>query len=357
VDLGGEGAQEAVLLLEGLESAVAVLGGGVDELQVDGLQVGSLGDSHQTLSQGHRSLSGASNTSLDHEPVLVDLSVVREATHRGDALLGQIALGGGTLGVTLLANAEHSLVDLGTVVVTLLTSTGNTDTDTSRVPSTDTRNLAETSVGLARKTGDAPTGHHTSISVTTSSSTNVKHLTLSEHFADINLLFEQVLGEINFGSDVTTVDLNLQKVGDLLSQFQLSDLSVCQDTHNLGVLLDTVELSLVLQWLLRGLFGVFSESLLFGAVPVLVESALDIIRKVGGPNSGQCAETVRSGDIAHNSNHNNWRSLKNSDRFHSFLLVQLGTRSLNLSDNVSHTSLVADEGSQVRSDFGVILRE
>jgi len=220
VDLGGKRTQKAVLLLEGLESAVTVLGRGVDELQVDWLQVRSLGGSHKTLSQGDGSLSGASDASLDHEPVLVDLAVVGEAAHRGDALLGEVGLGGGALGVALLADAQHSLVNLGTVVVTLLTSTGHADGDTGRMPGTNTGHLAETSVGLTWETSNAPTRHNTGITVTASGGADVKDLTFTEHLGHINLLFEQSLGEVDLGSDVTTVDLDLQKVGNLLSQLQ-----------------------------------------------------------------------------------------------------------------------------------------
>lgn len=357
VDLGGERAEELVLLLDGLEAAVAVLGRGVDELDVEGLQMGSLGHRQQTLAQSDGALAGSGDAALDHEPVLVDLAVVREATHGGDALLGEVRLGGGGLGVALLADAQHSLVDLGTVVVTLLTSSGDAHRDTSRVPRANTGDLAETSVGLAGKTGNAPTRHNTGISVTTGGRADVQDLALGEDLGDLNLLFEQVLGEIDLSSDVTTVDLDLQKVGDLLSESQLSDLGVGKDAHNLAVLLDAVQLSLVLKRLLGGLLGVLGESLLLGAVPVLVESALDLIGKMGGPDGGQSAKTVRSGNVANNSDHNHGRSLKNGDRLNGLLLVQFGTRSLNLSDNVSHSSLVANEGSQVRSGSLIVLRE
>ena len=127
---------------------MTVFGRGVDELDVEGLKVRSLGGGEETLSEGDRSLSGASNAALDHEPVLVDLTVVREATHGGDALLGKIGLGGSGVDVSLLADAEDSLVDLGTVVVTLLTGTSYCLTHTGRMPSTDTRHLTKASVGL-----------------------------------------------------------------------------------------------------------------------------------------------------------------------------------------------------------------
>lgn len=60
-----------------------------------------------------------------------------------------------------LANAVDLLVHLRTVVVTLLTSTGNRELDTGRMPGTDTSNLAKTLVRLARELPGVPTGSHT----------------------------------------------------------------------------------------------------------------------------------------------------------------------------------------------------
>lgn len=357
VGLGSQRTQELVLLLDGLEASVTVLGGGIDELQVDGLQVRALGHGHQRLSQGDGSLARASDASLDQQPVLVDHTVVGEATHRGDALLGQIRLGGGRLGVALLTDAQHSLVDLSAVVVTLLTSASHGRLYASRVPGADTGHLSQTSVGLSGQTGDAPTRDDTGISVTASGGADVQGLTLSEDLRDLNRLLEQVAGEVDLGSDISTVDLDLQQVGDLLSQLQLSDLSVGQHTDNLAVLLDAVQLSLVLSRLLGSLLGVLGEGLLLGVVPVLVESALDLIGQVSGPHGGQGAQTVRSGNITNNTNDNHGGSLQDGDGLNSLLLVQLRSWSLDLSNNVGHTSLVADEGSQVRSSSGIVLGE
>ena len=45
------------------------------------------------LSQGDDALLGSDDAALDHEEVLVDLSVVREAAHRSDGLLRQVVVG------------------------------------------------------------------------------------------------------------------------------------------------------------------------------------------------------------------------------------------------------------------------
>ena len=71
------------------------LGGGIDELQLDVLQGGALGVLQQGLAEGDDALLGANAAALQHDKVIVDLTVVGETTHGGDALVSQIVLGGG----------------------------------------------------------------------------------------------------------------------------------------------------------------------------------------------------------------------------------------------------------------------
>lgn len=102
-------------------------------------------------SEGQGSLLNTDAASLDHDEVLSDSTVVRESTHRGDVLLGQISLGGGVvLGSSALSLSDvvDSLVDLGSVVVTHLTSSGDGPGDSGWMPSSDTTDLSVTSVGL-----------------------------------------------------------------------------------------------------------------------------------------------------------------------------------------------------------------
>lgn len=358
VGLGSKRSQELLLLLQGLETTVTELGRSIDELEVDGLQVRTSGRSDNTLAKSDGALLGTSDGTLKHDPVLVDPAVVREATNRVDALLGQVRLGGSRgSGILLLANAQHTLVDLGTVMVTLLTGTRDSELNAGRVPRTDTGDLAETTVSLAGKTGDTPTGNDTDETVTLGGSAGIKNLALTEDLLDGDLLLEQTVGEVNLAGDVTTVDLDLHQVGNLLAKSQLLGLGVGQDADDSGVLLDALQLLSDDLRLGSGLLGVLGEGLALGAVPVLVETTLDFVRQVGGPDGGESAKTVRGGDVANKTDDNHRRSLQDGDGLDGLLLVELGARTLDFTNDVGHTSLVADEGSQVRRKRGIIARE
>ena len=117
-----------------------------------------------------------------------------------------------------LANLVNLLVHLSTVVVTILTSTGNSVGNPSRMPGTNTGNLAETPVGLAGKAGDTPTSDHTLITLTLGHTNDVNHLILLEHSVNRNLLLEELVAIVHLVSNGTAIDLNLHEVSLLLLQ-------------------------------------------------------------------------------------------------------------------------------------------
>ena len=100
----------------------AELRGGVDELEGDLLEVPAGGVDHERLADGDDALLGTRDGALEHQVVVLDDTVVREATHGRDRLLGDVVLGGRVAVVAAETDAVDLLVDLGTVVVTVCTN-------------------------------------------------------------------------------------------------------------------------------------------------------------------------------------------------------------------------------------------
>ena len=90
---------------------MADLGRSVDELDVDLLGLPTLDGGEDGLSESDGSLAGADDTALDEDVVFVDLTVVGEATERGDVLDDGISLGRGVV-VHTVDGAGTDPVDL-----------------------------------------------------------------------------------------------------------------------------------------------------------------------------------------------------------------------------------------------------
>ena len=117
------GAEPCVLLVEGLERTVPELGAGVDELELDLLEVPTRGVDHQALAEGDDTLLGSGNRSLEDEEIVLDDTVMGEATHGCDGLLGDIGLSRSAGLIAGGTNAVDLLVELGTVMVTIFRNT------------------------------------------------------------------------------------------------------------------------------------------------------------------------------------------------------------------------------------------
>lgn len=245
---------------------------------------------------------------------------------RGDLLLGDINLSGGAVISITLADSVNLVVDRGSVMVTLLTGTGNSPLDVGRMPSTDTSDLSETLVGLTGKLLGAPTLGDTAETVTAGNGNDVNNLVLLEDGVDGDGLLEEVLAESNLVGDGTTVELDLHEMGLLLLEGGLSDLSVSEDTDNGAVLLDALELAGDGGTLVLGvLLGVLGESLLLALVPVLVESALELVTQMLGPDSGKGSEASGGLDVAHKTNNDHLEDVSHRHKAkRAALFVQVG---------------------------------
>ena len=301
---------------------MAELGRGIDPFEVDLLSGSPVGLGVERLAQGHDTLLDTGNGALEEDEVVLDLTVVDEATQtafvslaynifqtikkkgnlRSDLLLGDVEFRGGVALIAALANTENLVVARGTVVVTHLTGTSNSPLDVVRMPGTDTGNLTQTLVSLTGQLGSTPTGGDTLETVTLGDSNDIDHLVLLEDAVDLDGLLEQVAGEVDLVGNRATVDLDLHQVCLLLLKGRLADLGVGEHTHNRAVLLDALKLAGDGGTVVFGvLLGILGEGLLLALVPVLVEPALDLVAQVLGPHGGERAETTGSLDVTDNT--------------------------------------------------------
>jgi hypothetical protein len=364
LSLGGEGSENLVLLTGGLEATVTVLGGGVDELDIDLLGLPRLDGGEDGLSEGNGSLSGTSDTALDEDVVLVDLTVMGEATKRGNVLDDGISLGGGVVLNTSHGTSSDSvdlLVDLGSGMVSALTGAGDRPLDGRGMPSSNTSDLTETSMGLTGKSADTESLDDTLSAVTLGNTNDVEAFGVLEDFADADLLLELLLGPVDLLGDGTTVNLDLHDVGLVLTEGDLADLGGAENTDGSSVLLDALKITRVM-----GLGGdvlvftvnVLGESLLLGVHPVLVESALHIGVEVLSEDGRECAGTAGGLDVSYDSNDLHRRALNDRDGVDDILLDGLLTlASFLIFDDVGHAGLVAHEGGKVNGLGGIILGE
>merc|ERR1739845_128897 len=177
---------EFLSFFSGLEATVTHLGRSVDKLEVDlfGGSTRVLGV--QGFTKSENSLLWSDNTTLDDEKSVLDAGSV--------------------------TNSVDLLVDFSSVMVTVLTSTGDSVRDTSRMPRSDTSNLSQTFVGLTWETGSTPTSGDTLVTFTLGNTDDVDHFAFSEDRANWDWFFEKRTSIVNLSFHVSSVDLDFHDV-------------------------------------------------------------------------------------------------------------------------------------------------
>ena len=359
-----EDAHPLGLLLAGLEATVAELGGGVDELEGDlFLELARLLGGHGAA-EGDDTAAGTADGALDHDVVVADDTIADEATHGGDGLLGEIVLGRGVLGVDDggAAEAVDLLVEVGTVVETVLTSASDGEGDTLGMPRANAGDLAETTMGLAGEGGNTPTVDDTFETVTAGDGADVARLGLGEDGVDADLLLEEGLGELELVLGGATVDLDFLDEGLLGLDALVAELAVLgvgDDADDGGVLLEAAEgdgaggntgLGLLV-------LAEAGEGLLLGLLPVGVEAALELGGDVVSPDGAEGAEAAGGLTVAGEADDDDGGSLEDGDGFDDLLLVDAGSGAVDIADDVGHAGLEDGEGGEVRLGGLVVLGE
>jgi len=339
---------------DGLESTVTELGGGIDGFQVDLFQILSFVVGQQWFSENDWSLSDTHAGSLDHDKVVLDFTVVWEASDWIDGFFSQIGFGGtvvhvdlAVFGLVASTQSVDLLVDFNSVVVTFLTASSNGVTDSRWMPSTNTSDLSETSVCFSGKFLGTPSAGYTLSSVTLSDTNAIGVVVGFEDGSDSDLLFKETFGEVNFGGGVTSVNLEFDDVSFLLFEWKHFHLGVGDESNNLAVLFDLVQSTFLRRFRFSPFLLVFSESQFLGFSPVFVESSFALVGDVFSPDGFEGSESSWGFDVSDNTNANHWWAIDDGTWLDDFFLVEFVALSGDFSDDVGHTGFVSDETGQV----------
>jgi hypothetical protein len=91
----------------------------VDEFQLDLLQIPACGVDHEGFTDCDDTLLGTGDRAFQHEEVVLDDTIVGEATHGCDRLLGDVRFGGSISCICAETNAVNLLVEFRTVMVAI----------------------------------------------------------------------------------------------------------------------------------------------------------------------------------------------------------------------------------------------
>jgi len=186
-----ERTHEGFLFFEGLEATVTHLGSGIDELEFDRFQSSSGSLVKEGFSEGDSSLFGSADTSLDHDEIVLDKTVMDETTNWVDRFVSDIDFGGTIVvdffavdGVESGSDTVDLLVDFGSVMVSLLTGSSDGESNSRWMPGSNTGDLSETFVGLSGKFLCVPSRSDTVVTSTLGDTDAINHFGFREDGVD-----------------------------------------------------------------------------------------------------------------------------------------------------------------------------
>merc|ERR1711957_468158 len=242
-----EWSHECFLLVHSLEATMSHLRCSIDELELDWFHCCSGSLVEERFSESDTSLLWATDTSLDHEVVVLYQTVMDETSNWVDRFVGDINFGSGVVtdflavdGVVSGSDAVDLLVDLGTVMVSLLTLSGKLLCVPSRSDSMVTSTLGDTN--------------------------NIDHLSLGEYGVDSNIFLEVGSDPVDLLANGTSVDLDFDEMCLLLTEGKTLHLGVADGSDGSRVFLEHSQVTLDGLFTVFGLpsLGCLCEGLLFG---------------------------------------------------------------------------------------------
>lgn len=150
-----------------------------------------------------------------------------ETSKWGNVLFNGISFSGGVVLNTSDSTSTYS-VDLfvlfSSVMIAELTSSGDGPLNGSWMPSTDTTNLSETSMGLSWHSSNTESLDNTFSTVTSGNTNGIDHLVIVEDFTNADFGFEFAESPVDLLGDGTTIDLDFNEVSLSLSEVELIEL-------------------------------------------------------------------------------------------------------------------------------------
>ena len=142
------------------------------------------------------------------------------------------------------------------------------------------------------------------------------------------------------------------------AEVELADLRMGNNTYNGTEFGDAIEFILDILSSVRGVLGgVLGISLLLGLEPILVAATLELLAQMLGKDSGEGAETAWGLNVSHDTDDDHGGCFEDGDSVDDFALVAECTGTVNATDDVGHSGLVATEGCEVWSSGGIIFGE
>ncbi|KAE9537465.1 hypothetical protein AGLY_006488 [Aphis glycines] len=167
------------------------------------------------------SLLRTNTTSLNHEEIIVNFTIMWETSH-------------GIKSYSVDALFLITYKKISTMMVTFLTSTSNSELDTTGMPCSNTSNLTKTLMSFTGQFLCMPTRcytlilyltkytikSYTFVSTTLSDTNTINHLIWSENMRNRYWLFKMFFGPLHFLSNCASINLDFHDVSLLLAFLQ-----------------------------------------------------------------------------------------------------------------------------------------
>jgi len=131
-----------------LESTMSQFTWCINEFQLNLFSCISSNSCHQTLSQNQNSFFRSNAASFDNDEIISNCSIMREPSQRSDFFICQISLSRSISGILGISNSVNFFINFCSMVITMLTSSGDSKSNSSWMPCSYTSYSSVTSMSF-----------------------------------------------------------------------------------------------------------------------------------------------------------------------------------------------------------------